>query len=135
MGTPVSGKSYYFTSFLMTTLTDIELIIIFLLSLWGYHSIVLDSKISIENGDNGKKNIVITEIPFQVNKASMLQKIAKYRDANPNGPMGYIARTSDKKTLKWYTTLYNNSGSLVDSSETQYNKANIEYFFIALGHE
>lgn len=47
MGTPVSGKSY-FTSFLMTTLTDIELIIIFLLSLWGYHSIVLDSKISIE---------------------------------------------------------------------------------------
>lgn len=62
----------------------------------GRGKIYIRSKISIENGDNGKKNIVITEIPFQVNKASMLQKIAKYRDANPNGPMGYIQEIVDE---------------------------------------
>ena len=52
-----------------------------------------------------------------------------------SGPNGYIARTSDKKTLKWYATLINNYGNLVDSSEAQYNEANVEYFFIALGRE
>lgn len=62
----------------------------------GKGKIYIRSKISIENGDNGRKNIVISEIPYQVNKASMLQKIAKYRDANPNGPMGYIQEIVDE---------------------------------------
>ena len=62
----------------------------------GKGKIYIRSKISIENADNGKKNIVITEIPFQVNKANMLQKIAKYRDANPNGPMGAILEIVDE---------------------------------------
>ncbi len=62
----------------------------------GKGKLYIRSKISIENADNGKKNIVLSEIPFQVNKASMLQKIAKYRDANPNGPMGYIQEIVDE---------------------------------------
>lgn len=62
----------------------------------GKGKIYIRSKISIENGDNGRKNIVISEIPFQVNKASMLQKIAKYRDANPTGPMGAILEIVDE---------------------------------------
>ncbi len=62
----------------------------------GKGKIYIRSKIHIENGDNGKKNIVITEIPFQVNKAAMLQKIAKYRDANPDGPMGGIQEIVDE---------------------------------------
>jgi len=62
----------------------------------GKGKIYIRSKINIENGDNGKKNIVITEIPYQVNKSSMLQKIAKYRDANPNGPLGYIQEIVDE---------------------------------------
>ena len=62
----------------------------------GKGKLYIRSKISIENGDNGKKNIVLTEIPYQVNKASMLQKIEKYRDANPNGPMGYIQEIVDE---------------------------------------
>lgn len=62
----------------------------------GKGKIYIRSKINIENGDNGRKNIVISEIPYQVNKASMLQKIAKYRDANPNGPMGYIQEIVDE---------------------------------------
>ena len=62
----------------------------------GKGKIYIRSKISIENADNGKKNIVITEIPFQVNKASMLQKIAKYKDANPNGPLSAIIDIVDE---------------------------------------
>jgi len=62
----------------------------------GKGKIYIRSKISIENADNGKKNIIINEIPFQVNKASMLQKIAKYRDANPHGPMGAIIEIVDE---------------------------------------
>ena len=62
----------------------------------GKGKIFIRSKISIENADNGKKNIVITEIPYQINKASMLQKIAKYRDANINGPLGAIQEIVDE---------------------------------------
>lgn len=62
----------------------------------GKGKIYIRSKISIENGDNGRKNIVISEIPFQVNKANMLQKIAKYRDANPTGPLGAILEIVDE---------------------------------------
>lgn len=62
----------------------------------GKGKIYIRSKIHIENGDNGKKNIVITEIPYQVNKASMLQKIAKYKESNPTGPMGAIQDIIDE---------------------------------------
>jgi len=62
----------------------------------GKGKIYIRSKISIENADNGRKNIVINEIPYQVNKANMLMKIAKYRDANPNGPLSGIAEIVDE---------------------------------------
>ncbi|MGN0960708.1 MAG: DNA topoisomerase (ATP-hydrolyzing) subunit A [Christensenellales bacterium] len=62
----------------------------------GKGKIYIRSKISIENADNGRKNIVISEIPFQVNKSLMLQKIAKYRDNNPDGPMGAITEIVDE---------------------------------------
>lgn len=62
-------------------------------------------------------------------------QFARYVSSGGNASSGHIARTSDKKTLKWYATLINNYGNLVDSSEAQYNEANIEYFFIALGRE
>ncbi len=41
----------------------------------GNGKIKIRAKTHIENGDAGKKNIIITEIPYQVNKSSMLQKI------------------------------------------------------------
>ena len=62
----------------------------------GKGKIYIRSKIHIENGDNGKKNIVITEIPYQVNKSAMLQKIAKYKDANPTGPLSAIIDIVDE---------------------------------------
>ena len=62
----------------------------------GKGKIFIRSKINIENADNGKKNIVITEIPYQVNKAAMLQKIAKYKEANPNGPLSAVHEIVDE---------------------------------------
>ena len=62
----------------------------------GKGKIYIRSKINIESADSGKKNIVITEFPYQVNKSAMLQKIAKYRDANPNGPLSAIQEIVDE---------------------------------------
>ena len=38
----------------------------------GKGRIKIRSRLHIENDDNGKKNIVITEIPYQVSKAELL---------------------------------------------------------------
>ncbi len=62
----------------------------------GKGRIYIRSKIAIENADNGRKNIVLNEIPYQVNKANMLMKIAKYRDANSNGVLSGIAEIVDE---------------------------------------
>jgi DNA gyrase subunit A len=42
----------------------------------GTGSLVIRSKADIEEMDNGKKRIIVKEIPFQVNKASMIESIA-----------------------------------------------------------
>ena len=46
----------------------------------GKGKIYLRAKVHIEAAENDKKNIVITELPYQVNKASLLQKIVELRD-------------------------------------------------------
>ncbi len=43
----------------------------------GQGSIVIRSKAEIVEKDNGRKRIVITEIPYQVNKSVMIENIAK----------------------------------------------------------
>ena len=42
----------------------------------GNGSIVIRSKTEIEEMDHGKKRIVVTEIPYQVNKTTMIERIA-----------------------------------------------------------
>lgn len=42
----------------------------------GRGSIIIRSKVKIEEMDNGKKRIIVYEIPYQVNKAIMIEKIA-----------------------------------------------------------
>ena len=42
----------------------------------GRGSIIIRSKCNIEEMDNGKKRIIVTEIPYQVNKAVLVEKIA-----------------------------------------------------------
>ncbi len=46
----------------------------------GKGRITLRAKYSVEAGEYGKKNIVITELPYQVNKAELLRKIMLLRD-------------------------------------------------------
>ncbi len=43
----------------------------------GRGRLTLRAKVEIEEAANGKKNLVITELPYQVNKAAMLEKILK----------------------------------------------------------
>ncbi len=42
----------------------------------GRGSIILRSKVEIEEMENGKKQIIVKEIPYQVNKAVLVEKIA-----------------------------------------------------------
>ena len=62
----------------------------------GKGKIVVRAKLHIENGDNGKKSIVITEIPYQVNKSALLIKIAKLKDEDKNGHLSYIQDIVDE---------------------------------------
>ena len=64
----------------------------------GKGKIQIRAKINIENAENGKKNIVITEIPYQVNKAQLLSKIASLQEGNKEvlGGIADIADESDR---------------------------------------
>ena len=46
----------------------------------GKGKITLRAKYSVENGEGGKKLIVITELPYQTNKAELLRKIMLLRE-------------------------------------------------------
>ncbi len=62
----------------------------------GKGKVIIRSKFHIENADNDKKNIVFTEIPYQVNKASLLQKIAQLKEADESGDLSYIQDIVDE---------------------------------------
>ena len=62
----------------------------------GKGKLILRAKLHIETGDNGKKNIVITEMPYQVNKSQLLQRIVKLKEADQNGPLGFISEIVDE---------------------------------------
>ena len=46
----------------------------------GRGKVIMRAKVHIENGDNDKKLIVIDELPYQVNKAQLLESILKARE-------------------------------------------------------
>ena len=68
----------------------------------GKGRIKIRSRLHIEDEDNGRKNIVITELPYQVNKAELLTKIADIRDANKELLSGIsdIVDESDKTGMR-----------------------------------
>ena len=61
----------------------------------GKGKILLRAKVHIEKTENDKKNIVITELPYQVNKATLLQKIVELRDEKKDVLAG-IAEVCDE---------------------------------------
>ncbi|MHB8635487.1 MAG: DNA gyrase subunit A [Fimbriimonadaceae bacterium] len=92
----------------------------------GRGSIVLQARTTIEPGDSGKSVIVVTEIPYQVNKKTLIESIAviakdrKYdgilnvqdysdrrgmrieieirRDVNPNKALNYLLKHTNLRT-------------------------------------
>lgn len=51
----------------------------------GRGKIIIRAKLGVELLDNGKSSILITELPYQVNKASLLQRIERLRDESESG--------------------------------------------------
>ena len=61
----------------------------------GSGKLTMRAKISVENGTNGKKLIVIHELPYQVNKAAMLVEIMKMVNEK-KGPLTAISDIRDE---------------------------------------
>lgn len=68
----------------------------------GKGKITLRARIHIEDGEYEKKNIVISELPYQVEKADLLQKILQLREAKKDilGGISDIVDESDRNGMR-----------------------------------
>ncbi len=68
----------------------------------GRGKITLRAKIAAEKTDNGKTNLVITELPYQVNKAQLLRKIVELREDKKEELAGldFVADESDRTGMR-----------------------------------
>ncbi len=68
----------------------------------GKGKVIIRSRLHIEDDDYGKKNIVISEIPYQLSKADLLMKIAELRDKEKDILSGIneVVDESDKNGMR-----------------------------------
>ena len=66
----------------------------------GRGRIVIRSKTEIEVAENGRETIVISEIPYQVNKREMIEKIAELVENKKIEGIAYINDESDRKGMR-----------------------------------
>ena len=68
----------------------------------GRGKISVRAKISTEKTDSGKTNLIITELPYQVNKAQLLKKIAELREEKKEdlACIDYVADESDRTGMR-----------------------------------
>jgi len=66
----------------------------------GRGRIVLRAKTEIELTDSGRERIVVTEVPYQVNKAEMIKKIAEMINEKKLDGISYINDESDRNGLR-----------------------------------
>lgn len=68
----------------------------------GRGKVIMRARVTIENAEAGKKNIVISEIPYQVNKAALLKKIADLKDERKEDFAGIadIVDESDRSGMR-----------------------------------
>ncbi|MBN1952739.1 MAG: DNA gyrase subunit A [Bacteroidales bacterium] len=66
----------------------------------GRGRVVLRAKTEIEITDTGRERIVVTEIPYQVNKAEMIRKIAEMINEKKIEGISYINDESDRNGLR-----------------------------------
>ncbi|MCG3087379.1 DNA gyrase subunit A [Sporosarcina cyprini] len=66
----------------------------------GRGSIIIRGKVEIEQQANGKETIIVTELPYQVNKAKLIEKIAELvRDKKIEG-ITHLADESDRTGMR-----------------------------------
>ena len=68
----------------------------------GRGKITLRAKIHAEKTDNGKTNLVITELPYQVNKAQLLRKVVEHCEEKEDDHAGvdHVADESDRTGMR-----------------------------------
>lgn len=68
----------------------------------GRGKITLRAKITAEKTDNGKTNLVITELPYQVNKANLLRKIVEVANEKKEefAALDHVADESDRSGMR-----------------------------------
>ena len=68
----------------------------------GRGKITVRAKITAEKTDNGKTNLIITELPYQVNKAQLLKKIVELREEKKDelASLDYVADESDRTGMR-----------------------------------
>ena len=62
----------------------------------GRGKIVIRAKLSVESLENGRSCIVITEFPYQVNKANLLQRIEKLKESDSSSCLSAITDIVDE---------------------------------------
>ena len=71
----------------------------------GRGSVVMQAKTSIEEAENGKNNIIVTELPYQVNKARLIEQIADLAKAKKIDGITDINDFSDRTGMRVVITL------------------------------
>lgn len=66
----------------------------------GRGSITIRGKVHIEEAKSGKETIVITELPYQVNKARLVEKIAELVREKKIDGITYLADQSDREGMR-----------------------------------
>ena len=79
----------------------------------GKGSIIVRGKSEIEQLKNGKYRIIISELPFQVNKASLVERIAEYSKSKRIEGISEIRDESDRDGMRIVLELRSGSQPLV----------------------
>lgn len=68
----------------------------------GRGKIAIRAKIAAEETESGKTNLIITELPYQVNKAQLMRKIAEMREEKKEelACIDYVADESDRSGMR-----------------------------------
>jgi len=79
----------------------------------GRGSVVIRGKYSIEENKKGREEIIISEIPFQVNKASLITRIAELVNEKMVEGISELRDESDRKGMRIYIGLKKDANSSV----------------------
>ncbi len=66
----------------------------------GQGKVLVRSKVEIEEGSRGKQQIIVTEIPYQVNKAALIEKIAELVKDKKIDQIADLRDESDRKGMR-----------------------------------